>query len=445
MRPWEHPYDISGQSGHRGVPNRPPFRPPRPPLLPPRPPMQLPRPPMQLSRPPLPPLPPPISAEESLVIDKMAETFNRNPELVAKVMSAQRDNPKYGFLYENSPLHAYYRWRVTQLRCPSNMERAGQRPPVMPPPRPPLDHLGAPPPPPMRPPASPPALTQPPDESKGTMGGALERPRQYFELPAGLMLKVADGFRTPYSALRTADIEYLDSPERISAPEITGELSDALDHFERGVCCIYDEGEAVADPMVIDKEGWEPGVLEKVLWDRRQSSVDSRRWKGAQAKAHCGNLVCSLSDVSESSGSSGDSTSETSSDSDSDDSSDSSVVVRPTSVHKALGSDNVGFKMLEKLGWRKGQGLGAAGNGIVEPIRLSTRFSTVRGGRGRGRGRGRGVERASLGTGRRPAPQPLPGGGTDDFESYRKKMSSVYENASHRHMQQGDDVTPDKP
>ncbi|KAJ2343188.1 SURP and G-patch domain-containing protein 1 [Coemansia sp. RSA 2671] len=408
--------------------------------------MQLPRPPMQLSRPPLPPLPPPISAEESLVIDKMAETFNRNPELVAKVMSAQRDNPKYGFLYENSPLHAYYRWRVTQLRCPSNMERAGQRPPVMPPPRPPLDHLGAPPPPPpMRPPASPPALTQPPDESKGTMGGALERPRQYFELPAGLMLKVADGFRTPYSALRTADIEYLDSPERISASEITGELSDALDHFERGVCCIYDEGEAVADPMVIDKEGWEPGVLEKVLWDRRQSSVGSRRWKGTQAKAHCGNLACSLSDVSESSGSSGDSTSETSSDSDSDDSSDSSVVVRPTSVHKALGSDNVGFKMLEKLGWRKGQGLGAAGNGIVEPIRLSTRFSTVRGGRGRGRGRGRGVERASLGTGRRPAPQPLPDGGTDDFEFYRKKLSSVYENASHRHMQQGDDVTPDKP
>lgn len=28
----------------------------------------------------------------------------------------------------------------------------------------------------------------------------------------------------------------------------------------------------------------------------------------------------------------------------------------------------IGFKMLQKLGWTEGQGLGAEGSGIVEPI-----------------------------------------------------------------------------
>jgi splicing factor 4 len=30
--------------------------------------------------------------------------------------------------------------------------------------------------------------------------------------------------------------------------------------------------------------------------------------------------------------------------------------------------DNIGFKMLQKLGWSQGQGLGSNGAGIVEPI-----------------------------------------------------------------------------
>jgi splicing factor 4 len=33
-----------------------------------------------------------------------------------------------------------------------------------------------------------------------------------------------------------------------------------------------------------------------------------------------------------------------------------------------LKEDNIGFQMLQKLGWREGQGLGAGGSGIVEPI-----------------------------------------------------------------------------
>lgn len=33
-----------------------------------------------------------------------------------------------------------------------------------------------------------------------------------------------------------------------------------------------------------------------------------------------------------------------------------------------LKEDNIGFKMLQKLGWSEGQGLGSNGGGIVEPV-----------------------------------------------------------------------------
>lgn len=33
-----------------------------------------------------------------------------------------------------------------------------------------------------------------------------------------------------------------------------------------------------------------------------------------------------------------------------------------------LKEDNIGFKMLQKLGWSEGQGLGSSGSGIVEPV-----------------------------------------------------------------------------
>ncbi|KAJ2741690.1 hypothetical protein GGI20_005009 [Coemansia sp. BCRC 34301] len=307
------------------------------------------------------------------------------------------------------------------------------------------------------------------------------------------MVKVADGFHTPYSAMRTADLEsekFLDSicpglssykDGKLELPEaVASELAEALERFESGVWCIYKEdefkdgerlaGSGVVDDIAIDSEGWGPGVLETVLWDRRKSRSEQRRWRRAQDKQHCGKMVCSMSDVSESStgeeegSSSNDSSSPESDSASSDASTDSgssrgsssssqgSMVARPTSINKALGSDNVGFKMLAKLGWQQGQGLGAAGNGIVEPIRLATRFSTVRGvgrGRGRGRQRGRGqargvVERASLGTGRKPAlqqqlsPSAEEDNSADDFESYRKQMSTVYKNSASRAQQHDD-------
>lgn len=33
-----------------------------------------------------------------------------------------------------------------------------------------------------------------------------------------------------------------------------------------------------------------------------------------------------------------------------------------------LNEGNIGFKMLQKLGWMEGQGLGSNGSGIVEPV-----------------------------------------------------------------------------
>ena len=33
-----------------------------------------------------------------------------------------------------------------------------------------------------------------------------------------------------------------------------------------------------------------------------------------------------------------------------------------------LTCDNVGFKMLEKMGWKEGEGLGMEGQGIKQPV-----------------------------------------------------------------------------
>ncbi|XP_005992687.1 angiogenic factor with G patch and FHA domains 1 [Latimeria chalumnae] len=47
----------------------------------------------------------------------------------------------------------------------------------------------------------------------------------------------------------------------------------------------------------------------------------------------------------------------------------------PASVHVEIGNQNKGRKMLEKMGWKKGEGLGKDGSGMKDPIQLQLRKS----------------------------------------------------------------------
>ncbi|XP_066592128.1 bromodomain-containing protein 4-like [Prorops nasuta] len=71
-----------------------------------------------------------------------------------------------------------------------------------------------------------------------------------------------------------------------------------------------------------------------------------------------------------------------------------------------LKEDNIGFQMLQKLGWSEGQGLGSEGSGRVEPVNKSTnRLDSA----GLGSERPDGVSRDD-----------------DEFDAYRKRMMLAY-------------------
>ncbi|XP_017763582.1 PREDICTED: SURP and G-patch domain-containing protein 1-like [Eufriesea mexicana] len=71
-----------------------------------------------------------------------------------------------------------------------------------------------------------------------------------------------------------------------------------------------------------------------------------------------------------------------------------------------LKEDNIGFQMLQKLGWSEGQGLGSESNGRIEPINKATnRFDSA----GLGSERPDGVSRDD-----------------DEFDAYRKRMMLAY-------------------
>ncbi|CAH2049340.1 unnamed protein product, partial [Iphiclides podalirius] len=71
-----------------------------------------------------------------------------------------------------------------------------------------------------------------------------------------------------------------------------------------------------------------------------------------------------------------------------------------------LKEDNVGFKMLQKLGWNEGQGLGAEGSGIVEPINKANQPV------------------ANLGLG--ASNSDTVSQEDDEFDAYRKRMMLAY-------------------
>ncbi|XP_041981060.1 uncharacterized protein LOC121734503 [Aricia agestis] len=70
-----------------------------------------------------------------------------------------------------------------------------------------------------------------------------------------------------------------------------------------------------------------------------------------------------------------------------------------------LREDNVGFKMLQKLGWNEGQGLGVEGTGIVEPINKANQPV------------------ANMGLG---AKADIVSSEDDEFDAYRKRMMLAY-------------------
>ena len=47
------------------------------------------------------------------------------------------------------------------------------------------------------------------------------------------------------------------------------------------------------------------------------------------------------------------------------------------STSKPISSDNIGKKMLEKMGWKSGQGLGVNKDGIKEPINVNFEFQIM--------------------------------------------------------------------
>ncbi|KAJ2451707.1 hypothetical protein EV183_003423 [Coemansia sp. RSA 2336] len=410
-------------------------------------------------RPPPPPLPPPshmrhlgsppplVTEEERKAIDKMAETQIRNPELVDIVKQAQKDNPKYQFLFAHSPLHAYFQRRVAQLNgIPDNDTAPPVNVPRPPPPRPPLTALA----------------------SQDPLPAKQACTHKYYELPAGLMAEAIEDNASylPIHASKLEDPEFLNSivpglatyATDLPSPEATDDFDQALKDFDRGVRYIYkeEEFEFRDDPLELatckdresidivdmDKNGWTPGVLEKVLWDRRKGSEQRLKWKRKQERIKRrleGETV--EAESGSSSSSSSETTTSSSSESESSDSdSSSSLPARPTSINKAIGSDNKGFQLLSKLGWQQGQGLGAASEGIVEPVRLSTRFSTIKAARGRPnrKAKGKQVQRASLGTGRIENPlEQAPEPDTEDiYETYRMSMSTLYKNKTTRKKDQ---------
>ncbi|KAJ2162961.1 hypothetical protein GGF46_000147 [Coemansia sp. RSA 552] len=407
--------------------------------------------------------PPEPSPEDKHAIEKMAQAQVRNPELVHMVRESQRSNPRYQFLFEGSPLYPYFQWRVSQQRQSEDVPAAPPVLPALPMNRPP-------------PPVPPPHMLQnqgPPQQEDPPAPATIEPDRQapsppkksshrYYELPASVMMEAMGEDYEPYEPLIPEDLEGADFLETIvqglstftdcpPSPEITDELQQALSDFERGVRYIYQEGEferqdgpsaapagGGEEKVLMDREGWTPGVVEKILWDRRKGSAERQKWRRKQDRARRRRVgpeaASESSSESESSSSESSSASSSSSDSGSDE-----AAAKPSNINTAIGSGNVGFKLLEKLGWQEGQGLGAASEGIVEPIRLSTRFSTVRTaprGRGsaprgrRGRGRGQPVARASLGTGRlaetSQKSETQDGPADDVFESFRRQMSSTY-------------------
>ncbi len=48
-----------------------------------------------------------------------------------------------------------------------------------------------------------------------------------------------------------------------------------------------------------------------------------------------------------------------------------------TRLQQPIGEENRGFRLLTKMGWKRGQGLGVKGDGIKVPVVLGTQVATL--------------------------------------------------------------------
>lgn len=46
-------------------------------------------------------------------------------------------------------------------------------------------------------------------------------------------------------------------------------------------------------------------------------------------------------------------------------------------VSQPIGAENRGFRLLAKMGWKVGQGLGVRGHGIIEPVVLKSQVAML--------------------------------------------------------------------
>lgn len=81
------------------------------------------------------------------------------------------------------------------------------------------------------------------------------------------------------------------------------------------------------------------------------------------------------------------------------------AVAEAAAQEDKLSTDNKGFRLLQKMGWTEGEGLGSSGQGIVNPIRKSEA----------------GADRLGLGANTGEAEED-----DDEFDQYRKRMMLAY-------------------
>jgi hypothetical protein len=52
---------------------------------------------------------------------------------------------------------------------------------------------------------------------------------------------------------------------------------------------------------------------------------------------------------------------------------DSYTPPQSSRTNERIGAENIGNRLLQKMGWKEGQGLGSTGSGIIDPIQAQYR------------------------------------------------------------------------